>query len=117
MRQLTEDQTFVQREVKRGTLTLEQAKTDKRRNMLLQCVGASKVVEPVVMISETEVGAYMLCSDGFRHRITAEEIYESLKPTNLINKEAMHNRVQYLIEQDKARGEKDNISAVLIRVE
>lgn len=117
LRQLTEDQTFVQREVKRGTLTLEQAKTDKRRNMLLQCVGASKVVEPVVMIGKTEVGAYMLCSDGFRHRITTEEIYESLNPANLTNKETMHNHVRYLIEQDKARGEKDNISAVLIRVE
>ena len=117
LKQLTEDQTFVQREVKKGTLTLEQAMTDKRRNMLLQCVGASKVVEPVVMVGETETGAYMLCSDGFRHKITAEEIYESLNPVNLKDKEVMHSHVRYLIEQDKARGEKDNISAVLIRVE
>ena len=39
--QLTTDQTFIAREICRGTMTLEQAKTDKRRNMLLQCVGAS----------------------------------------------------------------------------
>lgn len=37
MTQLTTDQTFVAREISRGTMTLEQAKTDKRRNLLLQC--------------------------------------------------------------------------------
>lgn len=115
--QLTTDQTFVAREVSRGTMTPEQAKTDKRRNLLLQCVGASKVVEPQIICGRTEKGAYMLCSDGFRHEITEEEIYESLNPINLMNKDAMHNNAKYLIEQNKSRNEKDNISVLLIKVE
>ena len=73
--QLTTDQTFVAREISRGTMTLEQAKTDKRRNLLLQCIGASKVVEPQIICGKTEKGAYMLCSDGFRHEISEAEIY------------------------------------------
>lgn len=117
LKQLTEDQTFIAREIKRGTLTPEQAKTDKRRNMLLQCVGASRVVEPEVICGKTEQGAYMLCSDGFRHVISPAEIYESFNPINLMNKAAMHNNAKYLIEQAKTRMEKDNISVVLIRVE
>ena len=52
MKQLTTDQTFVAREVSRGTMTLEQALQDKRRNMLLQCVGASDVVEPAEMLKQ-----------------------------------------------------------------
>lgn len=115
--QLTTDQTFIAREISRGTLTLEQAKTDKRRNMLLQCIGASKVVDPQVICGKTEKGAYMLCSDGFRHVITEDEIYESLNPINLINKVAMHSNAKYLIEQVKDREEKDNISVILIKVE
>lgn len=115
--QLTTDQTFVAREISRGTMTSEQAKTDKRRNLLLQCVGASKAVDPQVIYGKTEKGAYLLCSDGFRHEITEEEIYESLNPVNLMNKDAMHNNVKYLIEQVKGRKEKDNISVVLIKVE
>lgn len=115
--QLTTDQTFVAREISRGTMTLEQAKTDKRRNLLLQCIGASKVVEPQVICGKTEKGAYMLCSDGFRHEITEAEIYESLNPINLMNKDAMHNNAKYLIEQVKSREEKDNISVLLIKVE
>ena len=115
--QLTTDQTFVAREISRGTMTPEQAKADKRRNLLLQCVGASKVVEPQIIYGTTQKGAYMLCSDGFRHEITDAEIYESLNPINLMNEDAMHNNARYLIEQNKSRDEKDNISVLLIKAE
>jgi serine/threonine protein phosphatase PrpC len=117
LRQLTNDQTFVAREIKKGTMTIEQAKTDKRRNMLLQCVGASESLEPEVTVGKQEKGAYLLCSDGFRHEISEKEILESLSPINLINKEAMHSDVKYLIELVKQRNEKDNISAVLIKLD
>ena len=117
LKQLTIDQSFVEREVRRGNMTPEQAKTDKRRNLLLQCVGASKVVEPQIICGTAEKGAYMLCSDGFRHEISESEIYESLNPINLMNKDAMHNNAKYLIEQNKARGERDNISVLLIKAE
>ena len=115
--QLTTDQTFIAREISRGTITLEQAKTDKRRNLLLQCIGASKTVEPQIIIDNADKGAYMLCSDGFRHEITEGEMYESLNPINLMNKDAMHNNAKYLIDQVKRREEKDNISVVLIKAE
>ena len=117
MKQLTTDQTFVAREVGRGTMTLEQAMKDKRRNMLLQCVGASAVVEPQILTGKVERGAYMLCSDGFRHEITEREMYESLNPVNLMNKNAMHSNTRYLINEVKSRQEKDNISVVLIKTE
>ena len=115
--QLTNDHTFVAREISRGTLTVEQAKTDKRRNLLLQCIGASQNVEPQVVCGKTQKGAYMLCSDGFRHEISESEIYESLNPVNLINKDAMHNNTKYLIKQVKKRDERDNISVILIKAE
>ena len=117
LRQLTEDQTYVHREIMRGTMTLEQAKVDPKRNMLLQCVGASKNVEPSLYYGKTLPGAYMLCSDGFRHEITQKEIYESLNPVNLINKNAMHSICKYLIDLVKSRKERDNISVILVKAE
>lgn len=117
LNQLTTDQTFIAREISRGTMTLKQSKTDKRRNLLLQCIGASKVVDPQIICGKTEKVAYMLCSDGFRHEISEAEIYESLNPINLMNKDAMHNNERYLIELVKSREEKDNISVLLIKVE
>lgn len=115
--QLTNDQTFIAREIERGTLTLERAKTDKRRNMLLQCVGASENLEPDISVGKQEKGVYMLCSDGFRHEISESEIYESLNPVNFVNEEAMHSNVKYLIELVKQRNEKDNISVILIKLD
>lgn len=115
VKQLTADQTYVAREIKKGTLTQEQAKTDKRRNMLLQCVGASSKIEPDIIQGICEKGVYMLCSDGFRHKITEDEMYESFNPMNLTNKEIMYAHVQRLIDENKRRNEKDNISAILIK--
>lgn len=117
LNQLTTDQTFVAREIRRGNMTAEQAKTDKRRNMLLQCIGASKVVEPEVVMGRTQRGVYMLCSDGFRHEITEQEIYQSLQAEVLKDKEIMHKNARKLIELVKERKEKDNISVVVIKAE
>lgn len=117
MTQLTTDQTFVAREISRGNMTPEQAKVDKRRNLLLQCVGASHTVDPEIIYGNTERGVYMLCSDGFRHEITEKEMYESLNPINFMNKQSMHSNAKYLIEQVKARRERDNISVVLVKVD
>lgn len=114
--QLTEDQTFIAREIKRGTMTPEQAKTDPRRNMLLQCVGASKNVVPELVTGKvTEDSVFMICSDGFRHVISSDEMYESFNYRTLCNKEAMDTNAQYLIDTVKSRNERDNITVVLIK--
>ncbi len=115
MKQLTTDQTFIAREISKGTMTIEQAKNDKRRNLLLQCIGASTTVEPQVIIGTVEKGAYLICSDGFRHEVTKTEMFESLNPVNLMNEKSMLSNTRYLIDLVKQRNEKDNISAVVIK--
>ena len=44
--QMTKDQTFIQREMDMGRMTPEEARKDSRRNVLLQCVGASDFINP-----------------------------------------------------------------------
>ena len=116
LRQLTYDQTFVAREVALGHLTPEQAKVDPRRNILLQCVGASDEVRPDMFFGDVQTNAvYMLCSDGFRHEITPQEIYHALQPDALLDDTAMHANTCALIELNKQRQERDNISVALAR--
>lgn len=117
LRQLTEDQTVVARKIRSGQMTEEQAKKDRQRNMLTQCVGASERVEPQVITGTTRRGAYMICSDGFRHEISPSELYESLKPANFSSKQTMRSKARYLIDLVKSRRERDNISVVLIKVD
>lgn len=116
IRQLTHDQTFVAREVLLGNMTEEQAEKDERRSVLLQCVGASDEVYPEMYFGKTAVDAvYMLCSDGFHHEISRDEIYERLQPGVLFDAATMSKNTAALIELNKQRKERDNISALLIR--
>lgn len=117
IRQITADQTFVAQEIERGDMTAEQAKTDKRRNMLLQCVGASDLLKPDVLVGRTEKGVYMLCSDGFRNEVAKREIFDAFNPARSVSREAMHTNARRLIELAKERQEKDNISVILIRAD
>lgn len=114
---MTEDQTVVGREIRLGRMTPEQAEQDPRRNVLLQCVGASKIVEPDFMMGRVEANqCYMLCSDGFRHVVSAEEIQRAFAPSNNRNEKEMKSHIVELIELNKLRNETDNISAILIKV-
>lgn len=116
LKQLTQDQTFVAREVALGKMTEEQAETDERKSVLLQCVGASESVYPDMFFGTPENDAvYMLCSDGFRHEITPEEIYAGFRPERLLNEQEMNRSAAELIELNKQRRERDNITVALVR--
>lgn len=114
--QMTEDQTVTAKAVRNGEMTVEQAKKDKNRNTLLQCIGASKSVTPQIITGKIQKGVYMICSDGFRHELTHNELYEALKPEKMSEKSKMHETANDLINLVKNRKEKDNISVVLIKV-
>ncbi len=113
---LTVDQTLVAQEVRQGILTPEQAERDPRRSVLLQCVGASEVVNPDFFCGEAAINAvYMLCSDGFRHEITPDEIFAALQPAAMCSEGDMRQNMRYLIDLNKQRQERDNITVVTIR--
>ena len=118
IRQLTADQTLVAREIAAGRLTPEQAETDSRRSVLLQCIGASPVVEPDFVVGQAAPGAhYMLCSDGFRHKITPQEMIERLGPGTCVDEAKMKEGCEFLTELVKYRKETDNVTVVLIKSE
>ena len=114
--QLTTDHTFIAREIRRGTMTAKQAKADKRRNMLLQCIGASVRVEPEIIFGKVKKGVFLLCSDGFRHEIDETEMLQRLNATALVNEKIMKKQLHELVELVKQRQERDNISAVVIKI-
>jgi len=118
IRTLTNDQTFVAREISLGRMTPEQAAVDPRRNVLLQCVGASKSVYPDFEQGTAQPNeCYMLCSDGFRHKITENEIHAVLNPIMCRDEYDMESRLTNLIEMNKKRNETDNITAIMLKTE
>lgn len=117
LEQITIDQTFVNREIKRGNMTPEQAKTDPRRNVLLQCVGASQFIEPdFFMGNAVRDDVFILCSDGFRHEVSAEEIREAFKPDKLSSETDMERVHRDVVELNKDRLENDNITVLGVKI-
>ena len=118
LRQITKDHTWIQKEIEEGRLSREDAGKDARRNILLQCVGASPVMTPDFYMGRMEADSmFLLCSDGFRHEVSEEELYKYLNPYRLRDEEAMEESLVYVTELDKRRRETDNISAILIRTD
>lgn len=116
LQQITKDQSFVQYELDAGRITEEEARVHPQRNVLLQCVGASDAVTPDFYEGTVYPDCvFMLCSDGFRHIVTSDEIYENLCPSVLVNERIMRERAVWLTELNKQRMETDNISVVAIR--
>ena len=114
--QLTKDQSVVQTEIDAGRLTYEQSLSDPRRSILTQCVGASQEVHPEFLTGEAHPGeVFLLCSDGFRHAITSDEIYQTFHPNVLTSGEIMNRRLKEMTDLNIARHEDDNISAMLIK--
>lgn len=114
--QITQDQSVVARDVAMGVITAEQARTDSRRNVLLQCLGAAKNIRTEYAYGDVEANvSYLLCSDGFHHELTDDEIFGLFAPTSVRDEADIKNALIGAVEIDKKRGETDNITALLIK--
>ena len=116
IQQITVDQTIVEREVRLGIITPEQAAVDTRRNILLQSVGASTEILPDMFVGDVHKNSiYIVCSDGFYKRLSSEELNQAFAPELFDNKLALRARADELIQICRSRGEKDDISVVLVK--
>lgn len=115
--QLTKDQSLIEEEIQKGIISREEAKQDKRRNIILQCIGAKEQVKPVFTVGTVEKDiSYFLCSDGFVHNLNEEEIAYLMEPNNINNIRQAEYTLKRGIQTVKERGEKDNISVVFVKV-
>ena len=78
-RQLTEDHSWIQEQVRAGLLSPEDAMVSRFRNIITRSVGFEPTVEPDLLTMPVEPGdCYLLCSDGLSNYLSAEEIGEVL---------------------------------------
>lgn len=115
-RQLTRDHTLVQQEIDRGLLQPSQAETDKRRNVLTQCLGETASLAPDIIEQDVPPGTvFLLCSDGFRHCLAPQEMEEKLSAAAEVGSKALEDALSALARCAMARGETDNITAAAVR--
>ena len=115
---LTSDHSVVAQEVRDGIITQEMAEKDPRQNQLTNCIGAglddTSYDYSITQYNKGEV--YMLCSDGFRKKVSSEELQKALRPTANKDEKTMKSNLENLKDQVIERGEKDNITALMVKL-
>ncbi len=112
-RQLTKDQSLIQRLVDAGEMTESEAANSDRRNIILQALGSESTVAPDIYKEQAEVGdVLVLCSDGLSNLVSANDIARiALADDN------METVCERLVASANARGGHDNITVVAARFE
>lgn len=110
IRQLTEDHSLVAQEIRKGLLSSTQAKADKRRHLLVRCIGVKRMVDPQFISGEVnEFDAYLLCSDGLWNRVEENEMQQEVLASNYA--------AEHLVQRARSKNEKDNISVIIMTAE
>jgi PPM family protein phosphatase len=111
-KQLTKDQSFVQRLIDAGRMTAKEAAQSEHRNIILQALGPEeKVVTDFYRVKLENDDAMVLCSDGLSNQVSNEDIARiargSSKPQEVCNA---------LIEEALHTGAPDNVTVVTARL-
>ena len=86
------------------------------RNQLTKCVGSFGYMRPDFRMGTFGNGqAMLLCSDGFRHYVTEEDLADVLNPGVVAEEMQAERRLREIGEACMKRGEVDNLSAVYVK--
>lgn len=109
IRKLTQDHSYVQKLVKEGTITNEQAAHHPQKNMLMKALGCNAFVEPDVMVKGfLKDDILIICSDGLTNLVDQETIYEMASKN-------IEQATKDLVNLANDRGGYDNITVIVIK--
>lgn len=112
VKQITEDQTLLQQQLRTGAVRPEDANKVPFGNTLLQAIGYRAEVSPEVFWIDIQPGdQFLLCSDGLSNYLIEDEI------VTVFSKARGEQIVPRLIDCANARGGRDNITAVVVEIE
>jgi protein phosphatase len=78
-RQLTEDHSWIQEQVRAGLISPEEAKESRFRNIITRSVGFEPSVEPDLAVMPVQAGdCFVVCSDGLSNYLSSDELGQVL---------------------------------------
>ena len=109
IRKLTQDHSYVQKLVKDGTITKEEAEKHPKKNMLMKALGCNAFVEPDVSVKGfLRDDILLISSDGLTNMVKQEDIFKIAKGN--IEKAPIR-----LVDLANENGGLDNITVVVIK--
>jgi protein phosphatase len=109
IRQLTKDQSYVQRMVDDGLLSPEEAARHPYRNVIMQALGVESDIKVALTAIALQRNDYLLlCSDGLSGYVTSEEMLQIVQGAD-----SPAYACRLLTEVANARGGEDNITVIV----
>ncbi|HVZ48905.1 MAG TPA: Stp1/IreP family PP2C-type Ser/Thr phosphatase [Gemmatimonadaceae bacterium] len=110
-RQITKDQSLMQKLVEAGEMTAEEAEVSERRNIILQALGPEPIVKVDLTSQQVRRGdTLVLCSDGMSGQMRATDIARVVSETpDLVE------ACKKLIDLANENGGPDNITVIAAR--
>lgn len=110
-RQITKDQSLMQKLIEAGELTEEEAAQSERRNIILQALGPEPLVKIDMTHQQVRRGdVLVLCSDGLSGQVSKDEI------ARIVSEEAdLVSACKRLIDRANENGGPDNITVIAAR--
>jgi protein phosphatase len=110
-RQLTEDHSWIQEQVRAGLLSPGDAIVSRFRNIITRSVGFEPTVTPDLFTMPVEAGdCYLICSDGLSNYFSVDEI------GRVLGTQFYSEAGRALVEIANQRGGDDNITCVVVYV-
>ena len=110
LRQLSVDHSYVQELVTEGLLTVDEARTHPRRNIVTRALGIdAQVSVDTWAIPMFDGDRFMLCSDGLVDEVPLDEITELMQ-----ERSAPQNVAERLVTAAKRHGGRDNITVIIV---
>lgn len=108
---LTRDHSWVQAMIDAGEMSAEEARSDPRRNIVLQCIGQTDQALEVGQVrgSLEPDELLLLCSDGLTGELSDRQIQQLCATASTLD-----GLVAQLIELANRSGGKDNISCIVL---
>jgi serine/threonine protein phosphatase PrpC len=114
LEQITHDHSWVEEQVRAGTLTATAARQHPWRNVVTRALSGGDDPEVDVVEIEPAPGErYLLCSDGLFSVVADQNISEILGDTSL----SLEQMCDRLIEAANAAGGPDNITTLVLQVD
>ena len=112
-KQITKDQSLMQKLVEAGEMTAEEAEVSERRNIILQALGPEPTVKVDLTSQQVRRGdVLVLCSDGLSGQVRANEIADVVA-----SEPDLVAVCKKLIDMANEAGGPDNITVVAARFE
>jgi protein phosphatase len=108
--QVSEDHSLVNEQLKAGTISADEAKRSRFKNIITRSVGFEPQVQVDLMGVELEAGdALVLCCDGLSNLVEDPEILQVVESTSI------DDAPDRLVALANGRGGDDNITVIVIR--